>query len=178
MDVVEEAPSNYWTFEAQQHEDAQFLSSLGKLYRESQDAFDNHKGKINEIFEQLDNNICNDNIEEVLSLPTDYIPSPGAAATSSNIPPPHSDENSGETPKADGLDNPYVRVDEYWSRPRAEQARSFLTLRWPNDLGEPMVESRQSRSLSAERSESYGPNVRASPGNTKQEKYRPRVFNT
>ena len=109
MDVAEEAPSDYQTFEAQQHEDAQFSSSLNKLYRESQDAFNNHKGKIDEIFE-LDNNICNDDIVEVLSLPTDYIPSPGATATSLDIPPPNSDENRGETPKADGLDNPYVHV--------------------------------------------------------------------
>ena len=60
------------------------------------------------------------------------------------------------------LDTPQpVRLpdDEYWSRPQAEQAGSFLTLRRPNDPGEPTAESWQSRSLSAERSESYGPNV-------------------
>lgn len=110
MDVAEDlAPSNDQTFEAQQHEDAQFSSCLDKLYKESQDAFDNHKGNIDEIFD-LDDNICDDDIVEVLSLPTDYIPCPGAAATSSDIPPPESDENIGETPKTDGLDNPYVRV--------------------------------------------------------------------
>ena len=109
MDVVEEASSIYQMFEAQQHKDAQFSSGLNRLYRESQDAFNNHKGKIDEIF-KLDNNICDDGIVEELSLPTDYIPSPGAATTSLDIPPPNSDENHGETPKADGLDNLYVHV--------------------------------------------------------------------
>ena len=56
MDVVEEASSIYKMFEAQQHKDTQFSSGLDRLYRESQDAFNNHKGRIDEIFE-LDNNI-------------------------------------------------------------------------------------------------------------------------
>ena len=54
--------------------------------------------------------------------------------------------------------------DEYWSRLWAEQAGSSLTLRWPNDPGEPMAKSRQSRSLSAERNENYSSSIQISPG--------------
>ena len=102
-DVVEE------TFEAQQTEDAQFSSGLDNLYKESQHGFNNYNGNIDEIFE-LDDGICDDDMVEVLSLPADYIPCHEAAATSSENAAHDSHDNIDNTPKVDGLDNPYVRV--------------------------------------------------------------------